>query len=59
MTEQPIGPDAPSGDTQRGTRSDVDDLNVAPAVAGPSGTGERTGRGGDPDADVGETEDTR
>ena len=58
MTQQPSGPTVPGGETQRETRSDVDDLGVTPEVAGPSGTGERTDRGGDPDADaVGQTEE--
>jgi hypothetical protein len=60
MTQQPSGPTVPGGDPDRESRSDVDDLHVAPDVAGPSGTGELTDRGGDPDAKaVGETEDPR
>jgi hypothetical protein len=50
MTEQPVDPTTPSGDGRGNSRPDVDDLNVAPEVAGPSGTGEQTDRGGDPDA---------
>jgi hypothetical protein len=59
MTQQPSGPSVPGGDAEREPRRDVDDLHVTPDVAGPSGTGELTDRGGDPDAQaVGETEDS-
>src|SRR3954453_11245632 len=52
MSEQPSGSTGPGGDQQRDTRSDVDDLHVTPNVPGPSGTGEDTDRGGDPDAET-------
>jgi hypothetical protein len=65
MTEQPVDPRAgdsrdAGGDGRDAGRPDVDDLNVTPDVPGPSGTGEQTRRGGDPDAsavrnDEGET----
>lgn len=48
----PGDPTVPGGDRQRGSPPDVDDLNVTPAVPGPSGTGEATARGGDPDAET-------
>ena len=50
MTEQPADPTTSTGDARGNARPDVDDLNVTPEVAGPSGTGEATDRGGDPDA---------
>ena len=50
MTETPVDPTTPGGDGRGNNRPDVDDLNVTPEVAGPSGTSERTDRGGDPDA---------
>jgi len=50
MTEQPGDPRSAGGDRRGADQPDVDDLNVTPDVPGPSGTGEETSRGGDPDA---------
>ena len=54
MTQQPSGPTVPGGDRETGA-DDIEggtghDQGVTPGVAGPSGTGEATDRGGDPDA---------